>query len=445
MAREMKDSGIEWIGRIPSDWDVTKVLNGLIMPITDGPHTTPELYDDGVAFVSAEAVSCGNGRIDFSHVRGYISKDFYQECCKKYIPAINDIYMIKSGATTGKVAIVDTLEQLFTIWSPLAVFRCNEDILLPKYLYYQLQSDSFQKQVEQGWTYGTQQNIGMRSIEKLLITLPSVREQTRIASFLDAECARIDSVIEQTRASIEEYKKLKQAVITRAVTKGIRPDRAMKDSGIPVIGDIPVDWSVQRIKNVAQINGRIGFRGYTTDDLVEEGEGAITLSPSNLCELKMSYAKCSYISWEKYDESPEIQIENGDVLFVKTGSSYGKSSLVSDLPLQATINPQLVVFKNITIDNRFFLYSLQTPSLRNEIEGIVSGGTIPTMGQEKMKNFHLCVPVRGEQIEIADYLDSLCSELDMIISLKGRLIRELEEMKKSLIFEYVTGKKEAPL
>jgi len=101
--REMKDSGIEWVGQIPNDWQIIRTLYPLQMPLTDGPHTTPELYDEGVPFVSAEAVTCGRGKIDFTHIRGYISEEFYLECCKKYVPQMYDIYMIKSGATTGNV------------------------------------------------------------------------------------------------------------------------------------------------------------------------------------------------------------------------------------------------------------------------------------------------------------------------------------------------------
>lgn len=152
---EMKDSGIEWTKVIPSRWNVCKTLHCLNMPITDGPHTTPELLDEGIPFISAEAVSCGKGSIDFSHMRGYIYQEFYDECCKKYIPQINDIYMIKSGATTGRVSIVDT-EEIFTIWSPLAVFRCNTEMILPRYMFYFLQSYPYQKQVELSWSYGTQ-------------------------------------------------------------------------------------------------------------------------------------------------------------------------------------------------------------------------------------------------------------------------------------------------
>ena len=213
----MKDSGVEWIGEIPEHWNLCKTLYGLIMPITDGPHTTPNLYKEGVPFVSAEAVSTGKGKIDFNHIRGYISEEFYKECCKKYIPALDDIYMIKSGATTGRVAIVNTNKQ-FTIWSPLAVFRCNTSIMKPKYLFYQLQSNGYQKQIELGWSYGTQQNIGMRTLETLLITIPPLPEQQAIADYLDTQCTRIDSLIAIKQEKIESLKEYKKSVIYEYVT-----------------------------------------------------------------------------------------------------------------------------------------------------------------------------------------------------------------------------------
>ena len=121
----MRDSGIPWIGEVPEGWKIPKTLYVLDMPITDGPHITPQLYDDGIPFISAEAIS--SGKIDFNHKRGFISEEFYKLCCLKYIPQKNDIYMVKSGATTGRVAIVDT-DDVFTIWSPLAVFRADEKI-----------------------------------------------------------------------------------------------------------------------------------------------------------------------------------------------------------------------------------------------------------------------------------------------------------------------------
>lgn len=213
----MKDSGVEWIGQIPGHWTVGKTIYGLEMPITDGPHETPQLYSEGVPFVSAEAVSCGNGRIDFDHIRGYISEEYYDECCKKYIPQINDIYMIKSGATTGKVAIVDT-DRKFTIWSPLAVFRCAGNKCHYKYLYYFLQSDAYQKQVESKWSFGTQQNIGMRTLERLIVCFPTVDEQKTIADYLDVCCSETDQLITTNEATIQKLKEYRQSIIYEAVT-----------------------------------------------------------------------------------------------------------------------------------------------------------------------------------------------------------------------------------
>ena len=214
---EMKDSGVEWIGKVPKCWNICKTLRCLVMPITDGPHTTPELFDSGIPFVSAEAVSCGNGRIDFSHIRGFISQEFYAECCKKYIPQRDDIYMIKSGATTGKVAMVD-VDHKFTIWSPLAVFRVNTKRMMARYLFYFLQSNAYQKQVELEWSFGTQQNIGMRVLENLLVCLPSLTEQANIITALDEKCAAIDGIIAEKEALIADMEAYKKSLIFETVT-----------------------------------------------------------------------------------------------------------------------------------------------------------------------------------------------------------------------------------
>lgn len=217
----LKDSGVIGGYEIPSHWKITKTLYALSMPITDGPHETPELYEDGIPFVSAEAVSCGNGRIDFDHIRGYISEAFYKECCKKYTPALNDIYMIKSGATTGKVAIVDT-DRIFTIWSPLAVFRCNAKVMYYKYLFFLLQSNFYQKQVQLGWSYGTQQNIGMRTLEKLRILLPPIEEQKAIVDYISSAVEPINKAIEAKNRVITLLQERKQIIINEVVTGKIK-------------------------------------------------------------------------------------------------------------------------------------------------------------------------------------------------------------------------------
>ena len=222
---KMKDSGVEWIGEVPEHWEVRKTLFCLSMPITDGPHETPQLYEEGIPFVSAEAVSCGNGKIDFDHIRGFISKEFYDECCKKYIPKIHDIYMIKSGATTGKVAIVDT-DRVFTIWSPLAVFRCNNEVVFYEYMFYLLQSNPYQLQVQLGWSYGTQQNIGMRTLEKLKVPVPPLTEQKSIAGYIKDKCKPIDEAIDVANKQISLLQERKQIIINEVVTGKIKIEKS---------------------------------------------------------------------------------------------------------------------------------------------------------------------------------------------------------------------------
>ena len=211
------NSGNMDIEMIPNTWSICKTLYGLAMPITDGPHVTPKLLDEGIAFISAEAVSCGRGSIDFNHMRGYISEEFYNECCKKYVPQRDDIYMIKSGATTGTVSIVDT-DRKFTIWSPLAVFRVNRDRLNPRYLFYFLQSKPYQQQVQLGWTFGTQQNIGMRTLEQLKICIPPLVEQAEIVEYLDNKLPQIESLIIEKESLIADLEAYKKSLIYEVVT-----------------------------------------------------------------------------------------------------------------------------------------------------------------------------------------------------------------------------------
>ena len=169
----MKDSGVDWLGNVPAHWKVVPVKFSLDMPITDGPHSTPQLYDEGIPFISAEAVK--NDRLDFSRKRGYISEDDHAIFSKKYKPKYGDVYMVKSGATTGAVARVETHDE-FNIWSPLAVLRPHAEKAITDYLFYALKSKPFFCSVELSWSYGTQQNIGMGVVSNIRIVLPPVEE-----------------------------------------------------------------------------------------------------------------------------------------------------------------------------------------------------------------------------------------------------------------------------
>lgn len=203
------------IDKIPAGWKFQKTLGILNMPITDGPHSTPNLINDGIPFISADAIK--DGKIDFSRKRGDISEEDYLEFSKKYIPKLHDIYMIKSGATTGKVGIVETTKK-FTIWSPLAVYRVDEKKMNYKYLYYLLQTNFYQKQVQLSWSYGTQQNIGMRILEKLKVLVPPLSEQEKIVKEIDNKFDKLNKSIDYRKQIIEKLEEYKKSLIYECVT-----------------------------------------------------------------------------------------------------------------------------------------------------------------------------------------------------------------------------------
>ena len=215
----MKNSGVDWIGDIPEHWEITATKRLLEIPITDGPHTTPLFYDEGIPFISAESIK--NGKINFDKKRGYISKADYDLYSKKYKPKRNDIYMVKSGATTGRVAMVET-DEIFTIWSPLAVFRTKNNVLLPKFLFYYLQSSSFQKSIELAWSYGTQQNIGMGVLGNLQCVIPPLAEQEKIIDFIEPYFSKFDKTKQLYQTQIDRLKEYKNILINQAVTGKIK-------------------------------------------------------------------------------------------------------------------------------------------------------------------------------------------------------------------------------
>lgn len=429
--REMKDSGVEWIGEIPADWNVGKTLYALSMPITDGPHETPELFEEGIPFVSAEAVSCGNGHIDFEHIRGFISQDFYDECCKKYIPEMHDIYMIKSGATTGKVAKVET-EKLFTIWSPLAVFRTNPKKCFYEYLYYFIQSDAYQKQIENKWTYGTQQNIGMRTLEKLMICFPSIDQQMNIADYLDSKCSKIDEIIEKQQAIIKKLKEYKFSIITEAVTSGINPDVEMKDSGSVWFGSIPINWQMNRLKYVFHIQKDIaGEEGHTVLSITQRG-----IIPKDFSNNEGQFAN-SYANYQLVHKG-DFAMNHMDLL----------TGWVDISKYEGVTSPDYRVFvlndKN-GMCPEYYLYMMQMCYSARIFYGLGQG--VSGMGRwrlqaDKFLNFHIPIPPYDEQKIIADYITDKVNHIEVEIDKRNKLIEKYQEYKKSLIYEVVTGKKE---
>lgn len=210
-----------------------------------------------------------------------------------------------------------------------------------------------------------------------------------------------------------------------------------KDSGVEWIGEVPSHWEIIRMKYTCDFNGRIGFRGYSQADLVCEGEGAITLSPTNMNDIYVDYNKCSYLSWEKYYESPEIMVKQGDVLLVKT-ASVGKCSYVKTIPMECTVNPQILVLKKHRQNPMFLTYLFQIPIGQTYIDLYKAGSTIYTLSEDKIGNFRFVFPNKKEQDIIVSYLDTKCGEIDKVISTQEKRIALLQELKQSIITHAVT-------
>jgi len=209
----VKDSGVEWIGEVPAHWDICPIKFLVSTPVTDGPHETPEFIDEGIPFISAEAVS--QGEINFNKAK-FISPHDHSRYSRKYKPKLHDIFMVKSGATTGTIAINEANTE-FNIWSPLAVIRCS-DIADPHYILHAMRSQNFQESIVLSWSFGTQQNIGMGVIENLPIALPPLGEQLQIKNYLNEIGVVWGSLEFEARRAINLLKERRSALISAAVT-----------------------------------------------------------------------------------------------------------------------------------------------------------------------------------------------------------------------------------
>lgn len=212
---------------------------------------------------------------------------------------------------------------------------------------------------------------------------------------------------------------------------------AYKNSGVEWLGEIPESWELTKFKSLLTVHGRIGFRGYTVNDLVGEGEGAITISPSNMGDFEMVWNNVSYLSWKKYYESPEIIVEEGDLLIVKT-ASIGKVAYVKQLIQKATINPQILILKNVKINKSFLFYQLNSFVIQNQLNFEKIGSTIYTISESKILNFKAIVPPSNEQTAISKFLDDKTAKIDQAISIKQKQINLLKERRQILIHKAVT-------
>lgn len=241
---------------------------------------------------------------------------------------------------------------------------------------------------------------------------------------------------------LERIRAEKELMIKEGKIK--KSKKVSKSSDTPHYGNIPFgvpdSWVWCKLGNCCHIAGRIGFRGYTKDDLVSEQQGAITLSPSNIIDGIMNYTKCTYISWSKYEESPEIKVTNGDILLVKTGSSYGKCALVTELPQEATINPQFVVLKYIAINKRYLTMILQSDYAQRNYNNFVLGTAIPTFTQAILGDMLVPLPPIMEQQRIVADVERWFALIDQVEQGKADLQTIIKQTKSKILDLAIHGK-----
>ena len=407
-----KDSGIEYIGQVPKDWEVLRLKNiSNIYAAKEYLFGEWPVEKNGKPYSPFGEWSSGNEVIITGRVGTIGQYEMLEKNPKKKI-LINDNRLLIRPFTEDyrKKALSH-----FLFWA-MAIVNLNDII-----------------------TGSAVPLITATSLLKKRIVVPPLPEQQRIADFLDTKCGILDHTIDAVSRQIEDLEKYKKALITKTVTKGIckkgKPERAMKDSGVEWIGEVPEEWSIKPFKALA---GMKGSSEYTARDIVDEGEGAILLSPSNINDNKLNLSKRTYISQKKYDKST-TKIQRGDLLFTKT-ASVGKC-VIYDSDEPAMPNPQLVVLKNIKCLPKFLYYSMVSDVIQAPAKMYVYGSVIPTISQMNLGRIKIPVPSPEEQQQIADYLDEKCKNIDNRVQKRKQQLEWLKKYKKSLIFDYVTGKK----
>ena len=427
-----KDSGIEWIGEVPQHWEVVPIKYSLSVKLTDGPHETPELVSDGVTFISAEAIK--GDKIDFEKKRGDISMQDHERFSKKYKPQRGDVYMVKSGATTGNLARVETDDE-FNIWSPLAAFRPDPEKTTTDFLFFYMKSKRFFTAIELGWNYGTQQNIGMNVLENLRMVRPPVPEQNAITAYLNRKTAEIDELIADKKRLLELYEEEKSAIINQAVTKGLDPNAPMKDSGIEWLGEIPARWEATSLKWYSKI-----YAGGTPSKNIEEywQNGTIPWLNSGTVNQFLIEEPSEFITEEAFENSSAKWIPPGSIVLALAGQGKTKG-MAAQVLIECTCNQSMgVIVPNDAIENRFLLYYLK----RNyqNIRNLAGGNKRDGLNLEMVGSIPIPLLPIDEQQSIVKYIENNGAIIDSKIQKTKQLIDLLTEYRTALISEVVTGK-----
>lgn len=421
MARKMKDSGIEWIGEIPEGWEIGQI---------------GQLYSERRTKVSDKdypplSVTMKGILPQLSTAAKTDAHDDRKLVCK------GDFAINSRSDRRGSCGISEqdgSISLINTVLQPRGEMN-------PGYYNWLFHTSMFADEFYK-WGHGIVDDLwttGWSDMKKIGVPVPSKCEQKQLAEHLNVECSHIDSILSKTRASIEEYKKLKQAIITQAVTKGVRGERERKDSGNPWFGQIPTDWKLSRVGlHFSIILGKMLCNAPLND--------TYTLEPY-YCAADVHFDGVAdgerKKMWFSPIEKDLYRVSVGDLLVVEGGAGAGGSAIVENQDSYTYIqNSIMIVRSKGNTDNRYLRYLLEFLVKQGYIDIVCNKATIPHFTKDKLSCVPFCLCPTGEQKEIADYLDAKCAEIDGLIAKKEQLVKELESYKKSLIYEVVTGKRE---
>ena len=423
-----KDSGIEWIGSVPSHWRV----HTLYQLVTQVKEKNSNLQEKNLLSLSYGKIK----RKDIDSPDGLLPASFdgYNiiengDIVLRLTDLQNDHTSLRVGLATERGIITSA----YTTLRPI-------DTSNSKYLFYLLHAFDLKKGFY-GMGSGVRQGLNYAEVKELRIVLPSQKEQDAIVYFLDDQCSEIDLAIDEAKSSIQDYKTLKANIISTTVLSGLDGDVDKRKCRIEWVPSIPSHWDTARFVYKNWIRSRLGWKGLKAEEYVEDGYPF--LSAFNINNNYLCWEQLNYITQERYDESQEIKLRVGDILLVKDGAGIGKCARIDSLPLgESTVNGSLaVITPNEDLDYRYEYYYLQCNVFQNIIARLRNGMGVPHLTQEAMKEIVIPLPPREEQEQIANFLDTECRKIDEIIELKNLLIIELEMYKRSLIFETVTGKR----
>ena len=432
--REMKDSGIAWIGVIPQDWEIVR---------------TKSLYCSAKEIVGDRADDFERLALTLNGVIKRSKEDSVGLQPEKF----SGYQILKKGELVFKLIDLENvatsrvgLSPYTGIVSPAYIVLSKQSRakdLVVRYSMYHFLSMWQREIFNQMGDNGVRSSLNTKELLNIPHPFPSIYEQKRIVTFLDAQCAEIDAVLEKTRASIEEYKKLKQAVITQAVTKGIRGDRPMKNSGIEWIGDIPESWEVSSVRYIWQLQNGISKGGEFF------GKGFPFVSYGDVYKnYELPHSVSGLIDTTE-DERAKYSVEYGDIFFTRTSETIeevGFSCVCKRSIPNATFAGFIIRLRPFCADEKILTdyakYYFRGEHIRAYLVKEMNLVTRASLGQTLLKGMSVIVPPKSVQKEIAEYLDDKCADIDALVAKKQQYLTEIENYKKSLIYEYVTGKKE---